>query len=384
MRTFAALLIAWPGAVALSVPAHAAAPSTCGGLRVTINLNQPDAPDPERPTSDVVLGTRMADHIATGAGDDVVCGGGRVDVLYLGRGDDRGYGGAGNDTIHGGGGNDTTVGGPGAKDSVDYRQAPGAVTIHLADPGRQRTGWGADTIRGVEEVRGSAYHRNLITGNELRNRIYGGAARDHFTGRGQRDELFGGEGDDALLGGPGSDYVNGHEGEDVLLGGGDRDHLSGWLGSDILRGGMGDDMITPGPTYGNPGSDLDAHDEAFGGPGADRFRDGASGGRLLVGGPGIDQVSYEQIDGPVRVDLASDGPQDIGIGGTVELDTIENLTGTWYDDELYGTAGANELCAVDGTDIIDGREGSDVCYYGNGWEDLFVNCEVIDRYGCGG
>ena len=92
-------------ALSLTLPDSSAAagePATCGGLAVTIDLNDPGAPDPDRDAADVVLGTQGDDHIVTGGGNDDVC---------AAEGEDTGRRGA--DYLRGGPDTDRCIGGPG-------------------------------------------------------------------------------------------------------------------------------------------------------------------------------------------------------------------------------------------------------------------------------
>ena len=58
MRALLLFVVLASGAVLTAAPETAAAgEATCAGQVVTIDLNDPGAPDPERPESDVVLET---------------------------------------------------------------------------------------------------------------------------------------------------------------------------------------------------------------------------------------------------------------------------------------------------------------------------------------
>src|SRR5436189_1174877 len=49
-----------------------------------------------------------------------------------------------------------------------------------------------------------------------------------------------------------------------------------------------------------------------------------------------------------------------------DLASIENVTGSTYDDELRGDAGANRLDGGAGNDRLEGREGDDTLYMSGG------------------
>jgi Ca2+-binding RTX toxin-like protein len=287
--------------------------ATCAGRAVTIDLNDPDHPDPRRARADVVLGTPGNDRIPTWGGRDVVCGRGGFDVLN---------GGAGDDLLVGGRGSDWVV----------YRQAKRAVTVDLAVKRPQRTGWGLDTLRGIENVDGSGTHPNILRGGDHANHLSGGSAQDLIDGRAGADRL------------------------------------DGEAGRDVLSAGSGDDYLRAGTSPGG------SREQLYGGPGDDYLAAGRPD-ELLDGGPGSDVVSYFYLVGGVTVDLRLDVAQDTGSGGRDELVGVEWLDGSQGDDQLRGDAGANDLYGGIGDDRLNGRRGTDVCDGGPG-ADVISNCET--------
>jgi Ca2+-binding RTX toxin-like protein len=238
----------------------AAEPATCAGRAVTIDLNEPDAPDPWRDDSDVVLGTPDDDDITTGDGDDVVCAGpgsdlgsagGGDDYVSGGDGDDSLYGGDGVDRIRGGAGDDeiwlrgesptespqTAHGGPGddfsnssADDEVlvgdggtdtvsfqlrcrecgtEYPDPRVGITVDLRSRGPQDTGGrGVDELSGIENLAGTAYD-DVLLGDGDKNRLDGFYGDDTLNGRRGADLLLGGPGHDRCIGGRGPDRTKG-------------------------------------------------------------------------------------------------------------------------------------------------------------------------------
>ena len=75
MRCLTVLAMTAPSLIFPVANVAAAEPMRCGTSVVTIDLNDPAAPDPDRDASDVVLGTPGDDHISTGGGQDAVCAG---------------------------------------------------------------------------------------------------------------------------------------------------------------------------------------------------------------------------------------------------------------------------------------------------------------------
>ena len=174
-----------------------------------------------------------------------------------------------------------------------------------------------------------------------RDHVYGGDGHDTIHGLGGDDDLFGEDGRDTLFGGDGNDWLEGGRGKDELNGGGDNDFLWGQDGDDELNGGNNDDYLD-------------------GGIGADR----------LDGGDGIDTAAYYGSQEGVHVSLNPFHLIGSGNwGGDAEGDTlfnIENLTGSRYDDELYGNNQANLLWGMEGNDVINGGGGGDEIDGGDG------------------
>jgi Ca2+-binding RTX toxin-like protein len=195
-------------------------------------------------------------------------------------------------------------------------------------------------------------------------------------------------GDDTLYGTSGADMIFGFAGDDTLKGGGGADVLDGGTGIDSvfygdssvgvsvnLATGHGVGGTADGDSYvsienvfgslfndtitGDGGANqlhgLDGNDSLIGGGGAD----------LLDGGTGIDTVLYADSSVGVGVNLVTGR----GIGGTAAGDTytsIENASGSSFNDSLIGDDGANQLFGADGNDVLNGGGGNDVLDGGNG------------------
>jgi Ca2+-binding RTX toxin-like protein len=233
------VLVASPG------PAAVGTTATCVGHAVTIDLNDPAAPDPHRDASDVVLGTPGDDDIRTGGGDDVVCAGDGADTLFLGAGADRGYGGRGVDTFAVSPGDDLMAGG-GARDWINYWHAGHGLTLDLRNQSPQDTGSGRDVVRSFANAVGARDFVNVIRGTCGSENLSGGNKDDRIGGLCGRDVLTGGRGDDHLSAGPGADLLRGGYGRDDLAGQGGDDELLGATGNDLLQGGGGSDRCEGG------------------------------------------------------------------------------------------------------------------------------------------
>ncbi|MBI5104096.1 MAG: hypothetical protein HZB46_03760, partial [Solirubrobacterales bacterium] len=120
-------------------------------------------------------------RIEDGAGDDVVTGGSRDDVLVDGEGDDRLSGGGGDDLVVAGPGADAVAGGGGA-DTVDYTARTSAVVVSAdGAAGDGTAGEGDDVAADVEALLGGAGDDVLVAGGATRT-LRGGPGADALTG----------------------------------------------------------------------------------------------------------------------------------------------------------------------------------------------------------
>ena len=330
----------------------------------------------------------------------------------------------GDDTLNGGPGDDTLVGGPGAdalnggggEDTADYSARKNTVGIYmdngLADDGELGEG---DNVRWDVENAVGGSGRDVIWGNMLANRLYGGKGNDTLQGFEEADTLSGGPGGDTYVGGSGDDTFyneDGPDGADDFLGGYGFDHVSysrrhsvavdldgvaddgatygegdnvrtdvervtggrhgdtltGSAAADTLDGGDGDDTIN-----GLGGDDTligGADANALNGGGDDDTLVGGDDADALTGGSGSDRVSYAARTARVVVDedgVADDGES--GEGDNVASD-VEYVTGGSGDDALTGGAATNHLYGGPGDDDLSGLGGPDWLYGDAGADDL--------------
>lgn len=281
-----------------------------------------------REGNDLLRGGNGHDALNGGTGNDTIYGGAGADYFYGGAGDDVLYGEAGNDRFYLGAGNDKMIGGSGT--DVIYATGSTDVTLKLYVTTGQDTGFGIDTISGVENAR---------------------------TGRGN-DVLHGNLGDNVLVGGAGSDRIFGRSGNDLLKGDEGNDIISDGAGNDLVYGGAGKDFFHDGS----------GNDTLFGQSGNDRFYLG-QGNDLMDGGSGTDAI-YALGNTDVTLKLYVQGAQNTGMG----LDTIRNIenvrTGSG-DDVIHGSAGNNFLIGGSGDDSIIGRHGNDLLHGEDGNDVLY-------------
>ena len=289
------------------------------------------------------------------AGDQLVS----IENIIASAFDDILIGDANANTFRGGGGGDTLIG-QGGFDTADYSTSSAAVTVQLnttvLDPFAVGNGTGGDAegdrLQLIERVIGSAFDDTLI-GGEL------------------NDTFMGGKGADTITGGLGSDtaeYSTSAAAVSIML-----DNLGGALASggdaagDILSGienligSSGDDIL-----FGNA-----LTNRIDGGAGNDLVRGGAnSGTEFLIGGDGIDTVDYSTSSAAVRAVLSDSLTSGVlSSGGDAQNDvlvTMENITGSNFNDELIGASGANRLDGGLGNDTLAGGAGADVLIGGDG------------------
>ena len=311
--------------------------------------------------SNVAITVNMAAGTATGHGTDTfsefenLTGGAGNDSLTGDSGNNRIDGGSGNDTIDGGLGNDTIVGGSGT-DTASYATASGSINASLATNTASGAA-GNDTFSAIENITGSDYS-DVITGDGNANVLMGGGGADVIDGGAGNDTIDGGSGDDTLIGGAGTDTVtfatsasgvNANLATGIATGDGN-DTLSGF---ENLTGSSSNDTLT-----GDAGANT-----IDGGAGNDLI-DGGAGNDTIRGGTGTDTASYENASSAVTVNLTTGTAS--GGAGSDTLSSIENITGSAYNDTLTGDSGANVISAGAGNDTINGGAGDDTIDGGAG------------------
>ena len=151
---------------------------------------------------------------------------------------------------------------------------------------------------------------------------------------------FSGDPRNQIVGTSGPDALTGTSGPDIICGLGGNDTLRGLAGDDVLLGGDGKDLL-------------------FGGAGNDTFN----------GGTGVDTVSFAEapVASAVTASLASGTSTNAQLGTDTFVpvapggcSTVENLTGSGFNDSLTGDACANTLYGANGNDTLTGNAGNDL------------------------
>jgi serralysin len=289
--------------------------------------------------ANVMNGTQTGDTFYGNGGNDTITALGGNDFLYGGAGNDTLYGGDGNDLLDGGAGNDKMYGG--ADDDRYIVNSKTDLVVENADEG-------TDTVDSSITWTLSANVENLTltgssaingTGNDLDNVITGNAKNNVLAGLAGADTLIGNGGSDT------ASYAASDTGVDVSLQAGTASggHAEGdtLIGISNLTGSAFNDTL-----------------------------EGNAGANTLVGGAGIDTVSYEHAGGAVTVNLSKTSAQATGGAGSDKISGFENLTGSNFSDVLTGSTGANVIYGLDGNDNISGGNGNDTLYGGEGNDTL--------------
>ena len=322
----------------------------------------------------------LEDQTESEDGDDALYGGDGNDTIEGGQGDDLLDGGDGDDMLRGQAGVDVFRGGAGI-DTVDFsRESPFQLLVNLETNVASGGTASGDTFYDIE---------NLIGSNDRIDRFVGTAANNHFWGQGGGDVFNGGDGDDTLDGGNDGDLLYGEGGDDVLIGGSEQDYIDGGDGIDTvvyagsssgvtvdLGAGMASGGDATGPVQivgrgttirddflvnlenviGSTHDDYligdDNDNELSGGAGDDRLAGGA-GANILNGGAGSDTADYAGETEGVRLNMAR------GRTGDDEYASIENLSGSGFEDRMRGDGAANVLTGQGGDDLLRGAGGDD-------------------------
>ncbi|WP_442583062.1 calcium-binding protein [Mesorhizobium sp. ASY16-5R] len=227
-----------------------------------------------------------------------------------------------------------------------------------------------------------------LIGTSHFDRITGTKFADILQGGDNTDVLYGGAGNDVLIGGLDSDDLSGGDGIDRacyagatagvtasltnrsqntgeasgdtydsienLTGSAFKDILEGDTAANNVDGGGGDDNL----------SGLAGDDKLFGGDGGDLLM-GGLGADYLSGGKGGDRASYAGAVAGVTASL-TDPSLNMGEAKGDTYNSVENLTGSAFNDTLEGNASANHVDGSAGNDTLSGLAGDDTLFGGDG------------------
>jgi Ca2+-binding RTX toxin-like protein len=209
-------------------------------------------------------------------------------------------------------------------------------------------------------------------GSDSNNFLQTSTGNDWLEGKGGNDFLFAGAGDDHLEGGSGNDELDGWQGNDTMIGGVGDDVYNVDTAGDVLveYAGEGTDTVkVRKSSYTLPtnfeNADLRFYSgsiSVYGNSANNVFTMGV-GSQYVSGGSGVDTVSYAYASAGVGVDLWTQTYD--GEAADDTLASIENLTGSAYDDVLRTLGTASVIDGGAGADTMEGRAGNDIYYVDN-------------------
>jgi len=327
-------------------------------------------------------------------------------------------GGDGDDTISGGFGFDSLDGGAGV-DTGDFSFDNAAVTF-----GVQRNMTTGAVGFGSPSTEIAVNFENALMGS----------GADSVTGTEEANSISGGAGDDTLIGGGGADTLDGGMGDDVLDGGSGFDSLIGGAGNDVIRqtaanfggnvdgGADADTLDLSGFTTFNLAFSIDLSantyqflPNTFGANGVyvllnvervigSNFNDsikGSSQGDSLIGGGGNDTIEGgpgdDTLDGGagtgdilsfagyapasgatgIVVNLNNQGTAGNTNAGTDLFTGFEGVTGSAFDDNIFGDDADNILRGGAGVDFMSGARGNDQVYGEAGNDILYTTAFAV-------
>ncbi|MEM7238117.1 MAG: matrixin family metalloprotease [Pseudomonadota bacterium] len=369
-----------------------------------------------------ILFTNVA-FVAGGGGADLLFGSTGNDTLLGGLGNDELVGSSGNDALDGGDGADRLIGGRGRDfmdggagiDTALYTNATAGVRADLQNLTANSGDAAGDVFVSVENLVGSR-QSDVLIGDQSNNLIAGGLGNDAHFGRDGNDLFIDGGGIDLYNGGSGTDLVSfagsargvgvrldgkasfggaagdrftaiesvtGSRFKDTFAGNASANLFNGLGGPDNFFGGAGSDTVVFNTLSVGVGARLDGF-ASFGGAAGATFNsienvtgtrlndvlvgnagnnllDGFEGVDTFFGGAGTDTASYVSALRGVGVRL--DGLASFGNASGDRLVSIENVTGSRFNDVLVGNAGKNVLDGFVGDDTFFGNGGSDTVSY---------------------
>lgn len=255
----------------------------------------------------------------------------------------------------------------GGTDTLTYDSASTGAIIDLSPGSWQYLG---NPIEYYADLSGDAYAtryetvfiledvviENAIGGNG-NDYITGNTADNWLSGQGGDDTLDGGTGSDTLAGGEGSDaYVIRSSGDSIIetgTGAGDVDLAYSYLSAYAL-----DDSIENGAI-------LSSGTASMTGNGNDNRIFSGRGNNVIDGDGGSDTADYFLAAKAVKVNLALSATQKTGGAGSDTLISIENISGSKYNDKLAGDNDDNIISGGAGRDQLTGRGGSDTFAFGS-------------------
>jgi Ca2+-binding RTX toxin-like protein len=208
----------------------------------------------------------------------------------------------------------------------------------------------------IENAIGSAF-ADTLTGNAVDNTLDGLGGADSLYGGGGNDSLYGGNDADMLSGGQGNDLLDGQAGTD-------------WVSYSVASGAVTVNLAGATATGADGTDTLTGMENIVGSGFADsltgdsnnNWLEGLAGNDTLNGGGGWDAADYWSASGAVVVNLLAGTAT--GAAGNDAFNSIENASGSAFNDWLGGDGSDNILYGQAGLDTLDGGGGNDWLYGG--------------------
>ncbi len=286
--------------------------------------------------NDVIWGTTTAMDYDPGNGTDFIFGGSGNDFIRM----------TDNDRVDGGGGTDTY-----------YVNTNNNTVIYLDGTADINSNGVADHIdRGISTLTIAA--GSSPTGSALAYTGFGtGYSGTDFLVN--IENILGAGGNDILVGNGGNNQINAQGGTNAIYGLGGNDTIYATVGSNTIDGGSGTDtVIFDNNWYSSASTGV----QVF-------FSDGAffgSSDKAYYWGSGFSV--YQARTGST------------GIYSYSTITNVENITGSGYDDVLYGNSSANVINGGSGNDIISGGGGADTLNGGLGNDSFYINASDLATF----
>ncbi|HTF72135.1 MAG TPA: M10 family metallopeptidase C-terminal domain-containing protein, partial [Edaphobacter sp.] len=338
----------------------------------------------------------LIENAIGGSGNDTLIGNQGSNVLTGNAGDDIFFYTGGSDKFHGNARGTTGDTADFSLSSVGVVIAPVASTSSFRLPNGQLLTIAISDFSTLADNLGNAYDASYF--NEIGlTRVVGMHGIENITGSPLADTITGNLGDNIIRAGSGADLVFYKGGFDTIEGGAGTDTISfaqfnSAVAATLVSLNGFAEAFTSDTASILPNSTLrsiadlagfekltgTSFNDALHGNSSDNTLDGGSGNDslfynggldVLNGNTGSDTADFSQNGSSVLVDLAgggfearSNGTSNAGTGDNIkiaDLQSIENLTGSIFDDILRGDSGGNIIDGGKGADILDGRGGND-------------------------
>ncbi|HEY0599177.1 calcium-binding protein [Brevundimonas sp.] len=309
------------------------------------------------------------ENVTGSAFDDTLLGSAGGNVLS---------GGDGQDYLIGLGGADVLIGGTGTANQLQGGLGDDDYYVDANDTLVEFAGEGHDQVFTSQS--------RLVLAANLEDLSYTGSGAFSGVGNAEDNLITGNIGADVLSGGGGADGLDGGDGVDTA----DYSRAAAGVVASLAGGGATDDGDGSADTFASIENLLGSvwDDDLTGDAGANVL-DGGDGYDLLVGGGGVDvlrggldydMADYSAAAGGVVVKLNVGLTPNDGDGASDQLVSIEDVTGSAFDDVLIGDTADNYLYGGSGRDVLIGGAGDDLLEGGNGAPNQLQGGLGDDRY----